>query len=109
MVARYGKNPPASDLTIWRFGCKATRIDRGQRLRVEVLAPARVRWSTDGWATVRDVETVATSFHVHVAVLDTSGLRAGDRVLFTLFWPDADRWEGVDFTVEVIEPAGHDW
>ena len=109
VVARYGKNPPASDLTIWRFGCKATRIDRGQRLRVEVLAPARVRWSTDGWATVRDVETVATNFHVHVAALDTSGLRAGDRVVFTLFWPDADRWEGVDFTVEVIEPAGHDW
>ena len=30
---------------------------------------------------------------------ETLGLRIGDRVDFTFYWPEADRWEGIDFVV----------
>jgi hypothetical protein len=36
-----------------------------------------------------------------VADLQTVGLRIGDRVDLTFNWPEADRWEGVDFVVWV--------
>jgi glucoamylase len=37
--------------------------------------------------------------------LPTSGLKPGDSVQFTFYWPDAGRWEGRDFSVDVIAPS----
>ena len=68
-------------------------------LRIETLAPAMVHWSADGWHTVQDTATRATTLGVHVADLETRNLRAGDRVDFTFQWPEEDRWEGTDFVV----------
>ena len=52
----------------------------GRTLRVETLAPALVHWSVDGWRTVHDIPTRDTTLGVHVADLETQGLRIGDRV-----------------------------
>ena len=68
-------------------------------LRVETLAPAVVHWSVDGWRTVHDTATRDTTLGVHVFDLGTRHLGAGDRVHLTFYWPDAARWEGVDFSV----------
>ena len=40
-----------------------------------------------------------TTLGVHVADLETPCLTIGDRVDFTLYWPEAQRWEGADFVV----------
>ena len=55
------------------------RSPPGEVLRVEVLAPAVVRWSADGWATTREVATRDTGLGVHVADLPTDGLAGGER------------------------------
>ena len=68
-------------------------------LRVETLAPAIVHWSIDDWRTVPDTSTRDTTLGVHVCDLDTSDLRRGDRVHLTFYWPEADRWEGVDYLI----------
>ena len=34
--------------------------------------------------------------------LQTAHIPEGSRVRFTLFWPDAARWEGNDFDVNII-------
>jgi glucoamylase len=34
-----------------------------------------------------------------VSDLEIRDLRPGDRVDFTFYWPEAERWEGVDFVV----------
>ena len=36
-----------------------------------------------------------------VADLETINQLSGDRVDFTLYWPEADRWEGADFVVYI--------
>jgi glucoamylase len=36
---------------------------------------------------------------VHVVDLPTLHLSRDDRVDFTFYWPDADRWEGIDYQV----------
>jgi glucoamylase len=38
---------------------------------------------------------------VHTADLETRHLSRGDRVCLTFYWPDAGRWEQVDFLVYV--------
>ena len=73
----------------------------GAGLRVETLADAVVHWSLDHWQTVHDAVARDTTLGVHVTDLETKYLVSGDRVDFTFYWPAEDRWEGVDFVVEV--------
>ena len=49
--------------------------------------------------SVQDVQTRDTTPGVHVADLETLCLSIGDRVDFTLSWPEAQRREGADFVV----------
>ena len=98
---RYRGRIPASPRGIWRFNHKSRTLVEGQLLRVEVLAPAVVHWSADGWRTVTDTATRDLGVGLHVADLPVGALVAGARVDFTFRWPLADRWEGTDFHVVV--------
>ena len=69
--------------------------------RVETLAVAVVHWSVDDWQTVQTTATRDTTLGVHLVDLPTTGLGLNDRVQFTFYWPGADRWEGVNFTIAV--------
>jgi glucoamylase len=98
-VQRYQVQKVGSLYAIWRFNHKVRSIAAGAILRLEVLAPAIVHWSADGWQTVHDTKTQDTGLGVHVADLPTTGLGSAKRVLFTFFWPEARRWERMDFEV----------
>jgi glucoamylase len=98
-VERYLVRHTTSDRVIWRFNNTLRAMPARSVLRVETLAPAVVHWSVDDWRTVHDTATRDTTLGVHVCDLGTAQLRAGDRVHLTFYWPDADRWEGVDFVV----------
>ena len=102
---RYVEGRASSDLAVWRFSTRASEMPPGKRLRIETLAPARLHWSLDDWATTQDNDTRATSFGVHVVDLPTGDLLEGQTVVFTFFWPGATRWEGQDFGVTVVDPA----
>ena len=99
---RYLRDPPAPRFRVWRFGHRCRRLEgRELDLRIETLQRAVVHWSTDDWASARDTETRSTGLGIHVADLPAAGLPEGTWVRFTFYWPDAARWEGEDFEVEV--------
>lgn len=100
-VQRYLVEKTGSPYTVWRFNNKRDTISAGKMLRLEVLAPAVVHWSTDEWHTVHDTETRDTGLGVHVADLPTAKLPEGTAVLFTFHWPRTGRWEGQDFAIQV--------
>ncbi len=102
VARRYAAGKTGSGLAVWRFNNVATTLVVGKRLRIEVMAPARIRWSTDLWATSRDTETRQTGFGVQVADLDTAELAVGGTVEFTFFWPDVGHWEGRNFTLRAV-------
>ena len=77
----------------------------GKTLRLETLAPALVHWSNDDWQTTRDINTMDTGIGVHVADLPTGAMPEGTIILFTFYWMEQDRWEGVDLTVSIIRQA----
>ena len=85
-------------------GASTTRCDTmpaGKTLRIETLASAVIHWSADGWATAHDTETLDTGLGVHVGDLPTEALPQGAQIVFTFLWPEAGRWEGEDFTVQI--------
>ncbi|MGC8487483.1 MAG: glycoside hydrolase family 15 protein [Clostridia bacterium] len=100
-VERYLRKKPPAAPVLWRFNHKLRQMDQGSRLRVETRVPAQIHYSLDGWATTTDVETQDTGLGIHYADLPTAGLKAGDRVVFTFFWPYSANWEGADFEVVV--------
>ncbi|PBB97294.1 glucan 1,4-alpha-glucosidase [Mesorhizobium sp. WSM3862] len=103
-VERYIKRKTVSPFRTWRFNNKIRSLPAGKLLRVELAARGVVHWSSDKWLTVRDDNTVENAFGVHLVDLDVDGLQPGSTVVFTFFWPEASRWENVDFTVG-IDPS----
>jgi len=100
-VQRYLVEKMESLHTVWRFNNRVRSMAPSRILRVETLAPAVVHWSVDGWRTVHDTPTRDTTLGVYVADLQTLDSPIGDRMDFTFYWPEVDRWEGTDFVVYV--------
>jgi glucoamylase len=68
------------------------------------MSPAVIRFSTDNWSTSQELSTQDTGTGVHIADLPTAKMNCGDVLCFTFCWPQAaDRWEGRNFDLEVIE------
>jgi glucoamylase len=100
---RYRGKAPKPVRATWRFTAPRRDMPTGRILRLETMAPARVRYSFDGWQTWRDVDARDTSLGVWVSDLAGSdGLPPGRAVWFTFWWPEAERWEGSDRRVEVV-------
>jgi glucoamylase len=102
-VQRYQAEGRKSAYFSWGFNNKCSTIPRGKKLRLAVLAPARVHWSFDGWQTVQDTDTRDTGLGIHAADLPTDQLTPRTEVVFTFFWLQQQRWEGVNYLV-AVEP-----
>ena len=98
-VQRYLVKKATSPHISWRFNNKVRTMRVSRILRIETLAAAIVHWSVDDWRTVHHSPTRDTTLGVHVADLHTMDLCPGDHLNLTFYWPDVDRWEGVDFLV----------
>ncbi len=76
-------------------------MPQGKKLRIALLSPALVHWSSDGWHTSSDLRSRDTGIGAHVVDLPTEKIASGGDVLFTIYWEQGQRWEGVDFCVYV--------
>ncbi|MEM0129008.1 MAG: glycoside hydrolase family 15 protein [Thermoplasmata archaeon] len=98
VAERYGaRTHPFRAPEIWKFNRQIETIPPGRPLRFQIGAPFRLHLSDDGWRTVRDIDAAGSSVRIWTA--DLPPLDAGQRYDFTFYWPQADRWEGRDFTV----------
>ena len=100
-VQRYIVHRTDSRIAVWRFSHKCTEIPQGKVLRIELLNPATVHWSGDGWRSIGDVQTRDTPFGLYTVELPTSDLPQGNVVTFTFLWSATLQWEGTDFTVTI--------
>jgi len=100
---RYVEDHVGSSLTPWRFNQRVRTVAPGHVLRVELLAPATVHWSADGWRSAHDTPTRDTGLGLHYVDLQPP---ADGAVVFTFHWTEADRWEGTDFQVRVEGEPG---
>jgi len=104
-VKRYIQSQTDSPFAVWRFNNKCQNLPVGKMLRVELLAPAVVHWSSDGWAGSRDVTAEDAGLGIYTADLSTQSLPEEANVTFTFHWKETDRWEGKDYSVAVCAPS----
>lgn len=100
-VERYGNGFVEPRLRAWRFQQKLDSLPASFRLRIEVLAPAIVRWCLNDWSEIRELKTTDTGLGVYVADLPTEKAAPGSIVIFTFHWTQDDHWEGTDFKVAI--------
>jgi GH15 family glucan-1,4-alpha-glucosidase len=100
-VQRYQTEKKVSPYAVWRFNNKSRTMAAGKVLRIEVLARAVVHWSDDNWRTVKDADTADTGLGMYTADLPTASMHPGSTVTFTFYWPEAEKWENTNFSVNV--------
>lgn len=100
-VERYLVQKKSSVYFHWRYNNKPRTLPCGKKLRLLLMAPARVHWSVDGWTTVQDSDTTDSKWNLHHLDLPTEKLTTGREVVFTFFWKDSQSWEGRDFRLVV--------
>jgi glucoamylase len=98
---RYLVQKTKSSFRTWRFNQKIQSIRKGKTFRIEVLSPAVIHWSVDGWKDVKNVKTQDSGLGIHFADLPTSNLPCLAELVFTIYWVDEDRWEGSDFQIRI--------
>ena len=100
-VQRYQIQKIGSSFSIWRFNHMAKLLLQGTSLRIELLAPALVHWSSDNWKTAADLKTTDCGLGLHYADLPTETFASGAKVTFTFFWLHSNKWEGTNWEVAV--------
>jgi glucoamylase len=101
-VKRYLKDKTISPRLAWRFNHKLRTLSPGKILRIETIAPAVIHWSADNWKNCQDIKTKNTGLGICIADLPTSKMPDGRQIKFTFYWPEAGRWEGNDFVIDVV-------
>ncbi|HET7205347.1 MAG TPA: glucan 1,4-alpha-glucosidase [Terriglobales bacterium] len=100
-VQRYQVEKKTGEFFGWRFNNKTRTMPCGKKLRIILLSPGMVHWSDDNWQTTHDTYSRDTGLGVHPVDLPTNDLPAGREVVFTFYWPDQQRWEGINYSIAV--------
>lgn len=101
VAERYlGAHGSRTEFEVWKPNRHVRSVRPGATLRVVAGEPFRLHVSRDAWRTVEDLQSEATSLGIDYVDLPTT---ADDRgaIVFTLYWPRRDAWEGRDYRVEV--------
>jgi glucoamylase len=100
-VQRYLLEKHAVEYTVWRFNQKCSSVPAGFILRIELLTPATVLWTANGWSSQHEEQTIATRLGIYFLDICTKGIAAGTELEFTFRWENS-QWEGHNFDVKVV-------
>jgi len=98
---RYVVRKTINRMEVWTFSHQPARIRTGKQLRIILEVPALVHWTSNIWADVQDISTQPSALDLHFADLPIENLPDNSEIQFTFRWPQADHWEGQNFSVKV--------
>ena len=96
-------NPVASRHEIWSFRHPLRRMPAGKILRLILTADATVVWSANAWTSTNKTDAAHIStLNLWFADLPTENCLNGSVIEFTFFWKETQRWEGRNYSVDVV-------
>ena len=96
---RYVRNTAPLAPIVWRMTSDDLKIPTRRVLQLEFLEPATVHWSSNDWASTTDRKADASGLGTWICDLPTETLANGSAIVFTVYWPQQDKWEGRNFRV----------
>ncbi len=89
-----------SQLEIFQIARPITTVTAGYTLRILDIDRFRVLWTMDNWATTNTLDCQPIGYPGSFVDIPTTQGNSG-KILFTLFWPAANRWLGRNMEVTV--------
>jgi len=100
VAKRYcGRKANKSSIECWRFDWQIESIAADKTLRIIWDKAFMLHWSCDEWETSNDSES--TNVLPNLFYMDLSAPFKGNKLVFTFFFPDLERWAGEDFIVNI--------
>jgi glucoamylase len=100
VASRYRHGRGELEIEICKRDHLLTRIGPGKTLRIVECSPFRVVWTENDWTTNQATESKHLGSCVCYADIPI-GKQAQGNVIFTLYWPAEDRWEGRNYEVPI--------
>ena len=91
---------------IWSEQARISTISVGDSLLIMLCEPGSVRWGFNGWQNIEERPNAPNSLGLHVLLIDTTAMIAGQKVDFTFRYSPGERWAGVDYHIEVMPMGG---
>ncbi len=102
VAARYqGDRNSQRFLEIWKFNRQVSTVKQGYTLRIQALAPFRLRWSKDDWQMVDEIDSTATALDIEFVDISLDSQHSSP-IYFTFFWTDSQTWENRNYQVAVV-------
>jgi glucoamylase len=99
--ARYRGEKPVLPYGLWQPRQRIATLRGGQELRLLLPEAARVHYALDTWQAPVDLATQDQGL-AHVARIPGATLKSARKILFTLYWPARDAWQGEDFEISIL-------
>ena len=102
VAERYlGDRSKCKTLEVWKFNRQIKQVKAGYTLRIQAIAPFKLRWTNNGWSTAQDTAASSTNMKVYYVDLPPSAIESS--IEFTFFWTDSDSWEDCNYQIAVFE------
>lgn len=102
-VERYLINKTKPKYAIWRFNHKFLKMPHGLKLRIIAHSDSIIRWTADGWQTIKNDQFKVNNLNIRYIDLPTDGLPWGTKIEFTFYWNEYNKWEGINYVVEIAD------
>jgi glucoamylase len=100
VAERYREGKRRPPIEVWKSSRRIPFVTPPCRLRIQQTEPFTLHWTKDEWRHVQDSRSTHTALSVNFVDIEVS---ASDRtpVRFTFRWDAGDKWEGVDYAVDL--------
>lgn len=88
---------------VWKFNRQVPKVAAGTLIRIQADKPFLLHWTSDGWESSTDTRSTATA--VNIDFVDIPPPDRNESIRFTFLWTEENRWEGKDYTVQLVIEA----
>jgi glucoamylase len=96
-----------SALEIWKFNRQPRSLrltpSTSTTLRIQTDSRFRLRWTADEWQQTINTPSKLTGLGPYFVDIPIAHTQKAP-IRFTFYWTDAERWDGHDFQVEIVDP-----
>jgi glucoamylase len=104
VAERFRPSRKRCEIEIWKFNRRVRSVPAGTKLRVQSHLGFMLHWTDNEWRDAHDTHSSPTAVGLEYVDIDVPE-SARIPLRFTFFWPEANRWEGRDYVVEVGPPV----
>jgi glucoamylase len=90
-----------NSIEVWKFNRQVPQAVPGTLLRIQMDKPFLLHWTSDGWESSTDTRSTATALNIDFVDIRMPD-REGSSIRFTFLWTEENRWEGKDYTVQIV-------